>query len=676
MINPQEHVYDDDPGRGHADVRTRLAGVSYFFLGNGLIQGAVQWAPGGEGTPLGLLVMDPDRLRKKRDALTQDARSGLQETMIQVWTSAGRWTPAAGGVRARWDEAGGVPAVVAEWDCPLGRIEERFYCPDTSSRTIAREVRHLQARSRGRIHVATGVRGRVVSAVLEPAADASVSFLYQLDPARESVDLRVEAREAGHDARHRWASRARYEFGHPAIDWVMRASQCQLEAALSSRGRMDASIWQYNREWVRDQALVAIGFLMSGDAVRASCILRRLLAEFITPEGGAMDSSEARAADEAELDQNGILLQAVEQYVRWTGDATLVADAWPGIAAAANYPLRPEFGDPASGLLANRREFWERHHLHGIKPGFELAHQVCVSMGLRSAASLARRAGREADAVRWTAASERLKAAALSHPTHALVHEGRLIKRKSRDGTIQDLVEPLPGSLMPAGVPLMGAGPHRLNPDTSVALPIVMRFIDPSSAMARATLESLEPLWNQGWDGGGYGRYDMSSEPDSPGAWPFASIFVARAAVEAGLGATAWRVLEWLDRVAGSAAGSWFEFYGHRQSPPFPQVGIVPWTWSEVVALGAEQVLGIRHETGGLRVRPHLLPGLDHAAARVPMCGGELCLRVSREPRPRPTTRLIIDGHPVRETRDREAVVARAALRGAAADVEIILPAD
>ena len=41
MINPSEHVYDDDPDLGHPDVRTRLKDVSYFFLGNGHIQAAV-----------------------------------------------------------------------------------------------------------------------------------------------------------------------------------------------------------------------------------------------------------------------------------------------------------------------------------------------------------------------------------------------------------------------------------------------------------------------------------------------------------------------------------------------------------------------------------------------------------------------------------------------------------
>jgi len=58
MIDVQEHFYDDDPKKGHPDVRTRLKDVSYFFLGNELIQAAVQIAPSGEGPPLHI----PDRV--------------------------------------------------------------------------------------------------------------------------------------------------------------------------------------------------------------------------------------------------------------------------------------------------------------------------------------------------------------------------------------------------------------------------------------------------------------------------------------------------------------------------------------------------------------------------------------------------------------------------------------
>ena len=84
MIDVQEHIYSDDPKSGHPDVRTYLKDVAYFFLGNGRIQAVIQSAPSGEGTPLGLLIQDPEKLRRKRDALTMDAVAGLEPTQISI----------------------------------------------------------------------------------------------------------------------------------------------------------------------------------------------------------------------------------------------------------------------------------------------------------------------------------------------------------------------------------------------------------------------------------------------------------------------------------------------------------------------------------------------------------------------------------------------------------------
>ena len=88
MINVEEHFYDDDPMNGHPDVKTKLKDVNYFFLGNGLIQAAIQFAPSGEGSPVGLLFMNPDKLGKKRDSLSCDLVTGFPGRPGEV--SAGR----------------------------------------------------------------------------------------------------------------------------------------------------------------------------------------------------------------------------------------------------------------------------------------------------------------------------------------------------------------------------------------------------------------------------------------------------------------------------------------------------------------------------------------------------------------------------------------------------------
>jgi len=233
----------------------------------------------------------------------------------------------------------------------------------------------------------------------------------------------------------------------------------------------------------------------------------------------------------------------------------------------------------------------------------------------RDAASLA------ASAERWARAATSLREAMLAHPTFALVDARGFIKRRTLDGRVQECATALPEAQLPSAVPLAGPGEHRLNPDTSSVLPIVFGCVDATSDVASRTLAETERLWNQAWSIGGYGRYDATSEPDSAGAWPFASLFVARAAVEAGQYERAWRVLRWLDTVPGAAAGSWFEFYGQRISPPFPQVGIVPWTWAEILFLLVHHVLGVRPAEQHTVLRPRLLPGLERVRAALPIRG-------------------------------------------------------
>ncbi|NTV82200.1 MAG: hypothetical protein HGA24_12360, partial [Candidatus Aminicenantes bacterium] len=297
---------------------------------------------------------------------------------------------------------------------------------------------------------------------------------------------------------------------------------------------------------------------------------------------------------------------------------------------AADFPLRPEFRHGPSGLLANRREFWERHGAHGIELGMELAHQLFVAMGLRSAARLAGLLGRKRKSAEWDGAAAAHREAMLRSERFPLVESGTFIKRRGVDGEVQTELRPEAGSSLPSEAPLFEPGRHILDPDTSSVLPVAWEFVDPGGGLARKTLASMETLWDQRWTGGGYGRYNVTSEPDSPGPWPFASLFVARAALEAGEGAKARRVLDWMGRATGSRAGSWFEFYGPRPVPPYPQVGIIPWTWAELVFLFVHHIAGVRPTDRAVRVRPVLLPGLERLEADLPVREGRLELSVRR----------------------------------------------
>ena len=634
----REHFYADDPRRGPRDAVTRLPGVEYFFLGNGRLQAAVQTTRDPRGTSPGLLIMHPDRLGPKRRALTMDPVLGLRPTLATVSIGGKTFRPTPKSLDVRWAERGGVPAVEAEWPAGPADVRESFFCPDRTSPRLAREivVRNDSPR-RVTILVRTGVGRRSVrsTATLAPGAARAFCVEYRIVGRQEAPAVAIRKSSPpciSPDAAVYWRSVAGFRTGDRCLDHFYRAALVELHAAVSKRGTIDGGIWQYNLEWVRDQAFIAMALTMTGQTDRARTVLTRLLRRFIGPQGAPADSSRQRTLDDCEPDQNGVLLLALETYLNWTGDKRLVLENWQKIALTADFLLQPALRHKPSGLLHNRREFWERHSVHGIRDGFELAHQLFASLGLRSAAALARVAGRPAKAKAWSAAAARIKRALVSDGRFSLVEKGRFIKRRTVDGRGQRDIRPAAGSGLPPATPLFAPGRHFLNPDSSAALPIAWEFVDPRGRLAARTLRDLERLWNQRWRGGGYGRYHVSSEPDSPGPWPFASLFIARAALEAGDGRKARRVLDWLARTPGARAGTWFEFYGPRPVPPYPQVGVTPWTWAELIFLFIHHVLGLR--PGGDRVvlRPRLLPGQRRLEAAVRVRGAtvKIALRKAR----------------------------------------------
>jgi hypothetical protein len=632
MVDVKEHSYEDDPAKGHPDVRTKLKDVSYFFLGNGHIQAAVQIAPSGEGTPMGLLIMNPEHLGKKREALTCDHDSGLENTMLTIISAPAAKTTGVGALEAGWLEDYEFPVVHILWQVDNFQIAEFFYCPDMSQPVIMREVRLKNIAN----HI---VQARLKTGVLDKTIDEELSldsggikkiFLrYTLNSSGKHVILDLVP-EAGvsRKALQYWKEKADASFGSPILDHYFKASRFQLPAVISKSGKVDGSIWQHNRERVRDQAMMAVGLTISGHHEIACRILDRLFEKFVTEKGDIIDSSEELGSDEVELDQNGALLFALKNYALWTDRQELIAKHWNKIAATAEFPLSDVFLHERSGLLANRKEYWGRRQNHGIVKGMELAHQLFAAIGLSAASTLASFVSRESEALRWKAEAERIKNAMLDDSQYGLIDSRGFIKRRSIDGIIQEIIKPLSRARLPEGVPLSSKGEHRLNPDATSVLPIAMDFIFPDSPLASLTLDSVEELWNQAWKDGGYGRYHASSELDSPGAWPFPSLFIARSYVETGDFDKMWRILQWLNKVPGALSGSWFEFYGHRSAPPFPQVGITPWTWAEMLILLIHHIIGIQPEVDHLRIRPKLIPGIEKIRASFPLRDSKIDIEI------------------------------------------------
>ncbi len=527
------------------------------------------------------------------------------------------------------------------------RVTEIFFCPDGRTARLLRRVSvtgpAAGTGARTRVRLRTGVRDRTVEAALSlgPGETRTAVFEYRLvrrgDRTNAAIRIVDDPGETAAAAAV-WSGTAACRFHDPLLDRFFAASKFQLRAAVSAAGRLDGGVWQYNLEWVRDQSFIALALAMSGQTAIARTMFARLLDEMVDERGATMDSSRFRPWEESEFDQNGVLLFALASYLDWTGDRDLVAERWERIARTADFPLRPAFRHEASGLLMNRREFWERHDVHGIETGMELAHQLYVAMGLRAAGRMAALLGRHRQAAKWTAAADLLREAMLRSPRFSLVEAGRFIKRRGLDGRVQAEIRPDARSSLPREAPLFEPGRHLLDPDTAAVLPVAWEFVDPGGVLARRTLASMETIWDQRWTGGGYGRYNATSEADSPGPWPFASLFVARAAIEAGDGAKARRVLDWLGRAPGARAASWFEFYGPRPVPPYPQVGIIPWTWAEMIFVFIHHLLGVRPAGRAVRLRPKLLPGERRMEADLAVrdCRLELSVRRARrgeEPR-------------------------------------------
>ena len=634
-MDMKEHVYSDDPNVGHPDVRTSLAGVDYFFIGNGFIQAAVQVCRSGEGTALGLLILDPERFGPKRAALTCEPDDGLGGTVLEIRAGDDIHAPAAKELSATWDTVESVPAVRVKWQAGDFDVVERFYCPGRSSRRIYRRIRiQSSVATSAKVMLSPGCYGQEdLEADFSPHGLATATLIYEIKENAGRPVVVSRWKQDDHpsvDAVTYWEGLNRCTTGDSVVDHLFATARFQLPTAVDAVGRMDASIWQYNLEWVRDQVHVAEALIRLGDYELARTMLARMLHDFVSDEGDVIDSGRRRDPVEVELDQNGELLTALRTYVDWTGDLDLIRENWSTVEALVAFPLQEQFRHKTSGLLHNQRDFWERHSGHGIQDGCELMHQFFVTMGLENAVYLSEVTGCDSDRDAWQVAASDLRHAFLEGPDHPLVEDGHLIKRRGVGGTWQQTISPPTECVLPPEIPLMEAGPRPLEPDTASILPIVYEFIDPNGKLAAKTLDQMEELWNQRWKTGGYGRYNAGSEADSPGAWPFASIYIARAFVEAGDDAKVWRVLRWLADVPGSIAGSWFEFFGNRIAPPYAQVGIVPWSWAELISLYVHHLLGVRPDFEGVTLRPYLLQGLDRINASVLVRGHRLSLDVRR----------------------------------------------
>lgn len=633
----------------HPDFETYLPNTQYFFLGNGKIQCAIQWSEDEQCTPLGLLLSDPQHFSRKWSTLLFHPEYGLERTQLVVIHNGVRHRPKREDLRVEWDTESIEPVVVATWSAGELKVRETFRGPDAEAFLI-RDVEilgvkqdveievalygnnavfnwftikddHLEATGYAHCRVWTSDRAEQNERFLTIRVDgvkgrAATSFYYEIDPKEEHPNLRRET--ALVSEQHYWLSTSQIDHSDrdelkSEIARLFKVSSAGLRAAVASSGKFDASIWQYNFEWSGDASMVAEALLYAGHHDIARSVLVNILTRLTNDLGMAAESSRFRGGQHAELNNNGEILKACHTYYQWTGDDSLIKEYYPRITAIAEYLLRPEFLDPQNHLLRASRDIWERMESMGILPGYDVSHQTFGIIGLEAASKIADLINDQAHSARWKEASDRLRDTFLHHKQFSFIDSDRLIKRRLLDGSVQYEIrmnhdaadDDFFRKFVPAGMPLSSEGHALWEPDASEVFPICFGLVEGTSEVARRTLEVLEMLWSQHWEGGGYGRYNVLSEPDSPGPWPFATGYMAAAYLEAGNIPMAMRAIEWLAHKARQG-GSWFEFYGYRPTPPLPPTGIIVWGWAQFVTLVVKHILGARVNDGKLTLHTRI----------------------------------------------------------------------
>ncbi len=436
----------------------------------------------------------------------------------------------------------------------------------------------------------------------------------------------------------RWAAASTIATDDALVGDLFDSARLGLPGMIAANGVADYGMLEYGSQVVRDAANTMLGLLHAGQFDLAHAVAQHVLKDMVRDQGAAMIDNKFDEPDREELDQMGELMHALKAYRDWTGDDSLVRQYRAKLLALIERPLGKKFRD-ATGMVHNRREFWERT----LDDGYELAYQTYMVLGLRDAAELAEPLGAADRADRWRAEADRILQAMLADPKCPLVADGRLIKRRTLDGR---RVEHIPRRGVADDVPGKTESVHLAEPDATMALPLAYGLVDPRSPLARKTLDHLESLWNTRWFGGGYGRYNPSAEWDQPGPWPFATCFIMRAQHEAGQLDRSRRALEWLRGIPGGRTGAWpEEIPVVRSTVP----GILPWNAAEVSLFVVRHWLGVRFEGERVVLRPALYPHSGPVKADLRFRQGRLRLEISG---PGPIEFAELDGRRLEPDRD------------------------
>ena len=579
-----------------------LTGREYFFLRSGHLKMVIQADKSGKGPAFTYMLFDaenPGQTARKVNALNYIPGTNFSQTALKVILGNVEFSSLGHNSEAKWITLKDGPAVELKWWAGGIAVTETFSVanmPGIFSRRIALTNADLAGNDTLRI---AGLEGYAESERI---------------PIKKGETICLD-RKIGHPGFETQVNQTDHPKAVSAISTsdsliysLYRNASFALPGMVSENGRMDAGVFEYGNQWVRDGSNVAMGLIYSGSFESAKGVLTYILSDLVSDEGTTVIAGGFDEPDREEFDQMGVLMNCLKLYFDWTSDKSLLTIYQKKILKLIERPLNPAFRD-STGMVHNRREFWERT----FSDAYELAYQTYMIQGLKDAEDLSGILGVPEKAEYWRKTAEQFLNAMLYHPSRSLVDQGGLIKRRNVNGEIADLTAGRETSYK-NDAPVPTEYYHRLNPDATYALPIMLGIIDPRSSLAVKSLNKLESIWNARWNVGGYERYHSSSQLDQPGPWTFGTAFIARAQQDAGLLDRSRRSLQWLHDIQGGNSGAWFEEIPLNRSQ-IAWCGIVPWTSAEVTSFVVRHWLGVKVSGEFLIIRPNMYPNTNSVAA-------------------------------------------------------------
>ncbi|MBI9060697.1 MAG: hypothetical protein JEZ14_01830 [Marinilabiliaceae bacterium] len=624
-------------------------GREYFILRSGRAKMVIQQDKADLGPAFSYMLFDaenPKQTIRKSDAYNYSAEQGIYTSALTVKMNNYPFTAMGQTTHTNWVIVDGIPSVEAVWWAGGIRVREVITPVSLNGifkRQISLEAADLVGEDSVSICLSIPVAGRKINnnGLAYRTKDASIALVMPEDLTQQ-VDAELKSIEAGPfliqpgetkisesyllvdvpmlndtelaqrlevlkstlneelvKTKNQWSKRNTLTCNDPLVQRSFDVNRNSLPAFVSDGGKMDAGIFEYGAQWVRDASHSTLGLIHIGEFEMARAALEHMLRDMINEHGTTMIASGFDEPDREQFDQMGEFMHTMKSYVDWTGDISLLTKYREKIIAMVERPLSSAFRDE-TGMVHNRREFWERT----FEDAYELAYQTWVIQGLRDGADLARYfdADRKVDV--WRKEADIIEDAMLTHPQKKLVNEGHLIKRRNVGGEMVDVVK-MKGWV--DGSPASTEHFSRLMPDATLALPISLRIVDPRSELAKNTLDVLEGLRNLRWSMGGYERYHSSSQGDQPGPWPFATTFIMRAQHEAGDLENSRRALQWIYDHAGGRTGAIYEEIPLLRTQQKGS-GLLPWNSAEISYFMVHHMLGIKFKGDRMFIKPALYP--------------------------------------------------------------------